>query len=77
MNATEFRNQHGDPTTWTTTDHETYDVLRRNEQHLAHPNPERDFARCSQRWASGTNYRRHEKAKASADRLRQLLAHAA
>lgn len=77
MTATEFLNQHPDPATWTSVDHETYDVPRRNDQYLAHPDPERDFARCSQRWASGTNYRRHEKAKASANRLRQLLGRAA
>ncbi|MFF8422950.1 hypothetical protein [Streptomyces sp. NPDC015680] len=59
MTGTEFRTLHGDPATWTTTDIETYDNLRRNEQYLAHPNPERDFARCSQRWASAAGYRRY------------------
>ncbi|MEU9615830.1 hypothetical protein AB0D56_30375 [Streptomyces sp. NPDC048209] len=34
MTATEFRQTHGDPTTWTTADMETYDVLRTNDQHL-------------------------------------------
>ncbi|MEU8740630.1 hypothetical protein [Streptomyces halstedii] len=34
MTATEFRQTHGDPTTWTTADHETYDNLRTNEAHL-------------------------------------------
>lgn len=74
MTATEFRQTHGDPTTCTTADHETYDNLRRNDQHLAHPNPEHDFARCSQRWATATNWRRHQAAKSSSHRLRQLLA---
>ncbi|MFG2540655.1 hypothetical protein ACGFU4_35995 [Streptomyces sp. NPDC048511] len=77
MTATEFRQTHGDPTTWPTADHETYEVLRTNEQHLAHPNPERDFARCSQRWAAATGYRRHQTAEASTSRLRKLLAPAA
>ncbi|MFJ1900506.1 hypothetical protein [Streptomyces sp. NPDC088115] len=35
MTAIEFRTVHGDPTTWTVADHETYDNLRRNEAHLA------------------------------------------
>ncbi|MFD7867335.1 hypothetical protein [Streptomyces sp. NPDC059783] len=35
MAAAQFRTQHPDPTTWTTADHETYDNLRRNDQHLA------------------------------------------
>jgi hypothetical protein len=77
MTATEFRQTHPDPTAWTTADHETYDVLRRNDQHLAHPNPERDFARCSQRWAAATGYRRHQNVKTSSNRLRKLLAPAA
>jgi len=34
MTATEFRQTHGDPTTWTTADMETYEVLRTNDQHL-------------------------------------------
>ncbi|WP_187439004.1 hypothetical protein [Streptomyces sp. sk2.1] len=34
MTATEFRQQHGDPTTWTTTDHESYDILRHNDHYL-------------------------------------------
>ncbi|MFD4795990.1 hypothetical protein [Streptomyces anulatus] len=33
MTATEFRQTHGDPATWTTADHETYDNLR----HLTTP----------------------------------------
>lgn len=37
MTATEFRQTHGDPTTWTTADHETYEVLRTNDTHLAIP----------------------------------------
>jgi hypothetical protein len=35
MTANEFRTQHGDPTTWSTADIEAYDVLRRNDAHLA------------------------------------------
>lgn len=35
MTATEFRQQHGDPATWTTADHEAYDVLRHNDAHQA------------------------------------------
>jgi hypothetical protein len=35
VTATEFRAQHGDPTTWTTTDIESYDVIRRNDAYLA------------------------------------------
>ncbi|MGW6069627.1 hypothetical protein ACWFRT_13740 [Streptomyces anulatus] len=37
MTATEFRQTHGDPTTWTTADHETYDNLRHNDHHLTTP----------------------------------------
>lgn len=37
MTATEFRQVHPDPTTWTTADHETYDVLRANDAHLGTP----------------------------------------
>lgn len=39
MTGSEFRQQHGDPTTWTWADHETYDNLRRNDQHLASTHP--------------------------------------
>ncbi|WP_399559257.1 hypothetical protein OH809_44960 (plasmid) [Streptomyces sp. NBC_00873] len=74
MTATEFRNLHGDPATWTTADIESYDVIRRNDAHLAAADHEHDFARCSQRWASATNYRRHKAAKTSTNRLRKLLA---
>ncbi|MEE1812604.1 hypothetical protein [Streptomyces sp. BE133] len=77
MTGTEFRTLHGDPTTWTTTDIESYDVIRRNDAHLAAADRERDFARCSQRWASATNFRRYKAAKPSTSRLRKLLAHAA
>ncbi|MFJ2279246.1 hypothetical protein ACIOEZ_34420 [Streptomyces sp. NPDC087866] len=77
MTGTEFRTLHGDPTTWTAADIESFEVLRRVDQRLAYPDPERDFARCSQRWATGTAWRRHQKAKASANRLRQLLGRAA
>jgi hypothetical protein len=35
MTAAEFHEQHPDPTTWTTADHETYDNLRHNDDHLA------------------------------------------
>lgn len=34
MTATEFRHLHPNPATWTTADHETYDVLRHNDAHL-------------------------------------------
>ena len=34
MTATQFLQTHGDPATWTTADHETYDVLRTNDAHL-------------------------------------------
>ncbi|MFF2731799.1 hypothetical protein ACFVS9_28310 [Streptomyces sp. NPDC058008] len=34
MTAAEFRQTHADPTTWTTADHETYDNLRRVDQHI-------------------------------------------
>jgi len=34
MTATEFRQTHPNPATWTTADHEAYDVLRTNDQYL-------------------------------------------
>ncbi|MEU5660098.1 hypothetical protein ABZ802_31445 [Streptomyces sp. NPDC047737] len=37
MTATEFRQTHGDMSTWSTADHETYEVLRDNDQHLGTP----------------------------------------
>lgn len=34
MTATQFLETHPNPATWTTADHETYDVLRTNDAHL-------------------------------------------
>jgi len=62
MTAHKFRETHGDPSTWTTADMETYEHLAEVDKHTQAPDRERDFARCSQRWASATGYRRHQRA---------------
>lgn len=70
MTATEFRQTHGDPTTWTTADHETYEQIaaadRRNAYNL-----------CARRWNTATTLRRHNAASRGSRRLRELLAPAA
>lgn len=77
MTATEFRQTHPDANTWTTADHEAYEVLRDNDAHLASTPRERDLNRCAQHWATATGYRRHQAATTSTNRLRALLAPAA
>ncbi|WP_328903263.1 hypothetical protein OHR86_28080 [Streptomyces sp. NBC_00441] len=68
MTAPEFCALHGDPATWTTADHESFEVLRLNDDHLANRHTLHGGTPSQGKSAA---------AKAAADRLRQLLGRAA
>ena len=77
MTAADFREQHGDPTTWTTADHETYDNLRRVDDHLANNTHTCWF--CHTETPTNTGYCEScaDHIQTSIDRLRKLLGFAA